>query len=178
MGLRSLTKQTRTDEPSIQYPPKKKNALKAKLSVKSLTNGTDLPWFNKPTEITVRLCRVQTYVWHEMHCTFCRTPLQSLETDRLASRENARAWMLLLSGGTCDASFMTTCIREFVAGFLGTPAWDELPHTALHAKRTRERERARMRDQRWSMNKQLDRRQECLCVKYVTNKTLGGGGCC
>lgn len=74
-------------------------------------------------------------------CTFCSSPLQSLEMARLARTEKARPWMLLLSGATWEASLITPCISEFVTAVLGRAAWSgtQLPlllllHKALHPK--------------------------------------------
>lgn len=69
-----------------------------------------------------------------MSLTFCRRHLQSRDMTRLAKREKARFWMMLLSGASAEASFMTECISELVEELLdpGTRP-GPLPQRELHA---------------------------------------------
>lgn len=55
---------------------------------------------------------------------------------RLAKREKASLWTVLLSGATPEASFMTECIRELPRVHLDPDeAAGPLPHRVLHAVR-------------------------------------------
>lgn len=62
--------------------------------------------------------------------TFCRTPRHSRDIARLARREKASMWTVLLSGATPEASFITECISELPWGPLGPAAAapEPLPH--------------------------------------------------
>lgn len=69
--------------------------------------------------------------------TFCRRPRQSRDIARLARSEKASFWIVLLSGATPEASFITECIRELPRVHLDPDATPgPLPQRVLHAGRS------------------------------------------
>lgn len=74
-------------------------------------------------------------VLHIVAHTFCRRPRQSRDMERLAKREKASFWIVLLSGAIPEANFITECIRELPREHLVPGALPEpLPQRALHAE--------------------------------------------
>lgn len=64
--------------------------------------------------------------------TRCRIPRHSRDIARLARREKASIWTVLLSGATPEASFMTECISELPLGPAAAPE-PPTPHSELQA---------------------------------------------
>lgn len=90
--------------------------------------------------VGIRLCTLYCVHMCTLCSTFCRRPRQSRDMARLAKREKASFWIVLLSGATPEASFITECIRELPREHLGPDAIPGPPaQRVLHAERRKKK---------------------------------------